>query len=80
MKHSNIIENDRIIELNQILRLADLAKFAKFKPLPNENDLSMKNAFSLIENTIPEIEEHEEENQIQAENELLESVNSKKDV
>jgi hypothetical protein len=83
MKHSNFVEKNRIIELNQILRLGDLAKFAKFKPLPDENDLSLKNAFSVVENTIPEVvdsTDNTEEMQINTDNLLKESVNSKKEV
>ena len=82
IKHSNIIEKERFLELNQILVLGDLAKFAKFKPLPDENDLSLKNAFSIVENTIPEVEESEdivEEKQKDADFELSESVNSKRE-
>lgn len=39
--------------LKQILTTADLVKFAKFQPLPDENGLSMKNAFEFIEQTKP---------------------------
>jgi hypothetical protein len=38
-------------KLNQILVLADLVKFAKEKPLANENDMSLINAIEFIENT-----------------------------
>jgi hypothetical protein len=41
------------IVLMQILTTADLVKFAKFQPLPDENSLSMKNAFQFIEMTKP---------------------------
>jgi hypothetical protein len=41
------------IVLMQILATADLVKFAKFQPLPDENSLSMKNAFQFIEMTKP---------------------------
>ncbi len=83
LKYSNIIEKDRIKELSQVLRLADLAKFAKFKPLADENDLSLKNAFSIVENTIIEEEElinNVEESQLVEENELMDTVNSKKGI
>ena len=63
--------------------LGDLAKFAKFKPLPDENDLSLKNAFIIVEKTIPKIENSEdivEEKQIDADIELNERVNSKSEV
>ncbi len=37
--------------LKQILKLADLVKFAKYKPLPDENDLSLMNAYLYINQT-----------------------------
>jgi hypothetical protein len=40
--------------LKQVLKLADLAKFAKFTPLPNENDLSYVNSRLFISQTQPE--------------------------
>lgn len=39
--------------LKQILSVADLVKFAKVKPLPNENDLSMTNGIFFVEQTRP---------------------------
>lgn len=37
--------------LKQILTTADLVKFAKYKPLMNENDLSMDNAYLFVDKT-----------------------------
>lgn len=37
--------------LEQLLSTADLVKFAKWSPLPNDNDLYFKNAKDFIENT-----------------------------
>jgi len=37
--------------LNQILRLADLVKFAKYIPMANEDDLSMMNAYLFVNQT-----------------------------
>lgn len=37
--------------LKQILSTADLVKFAKYKPYPDENDLSMVNAFFFVNQT-----------------------------
>ena len=37
--------------LKQILILADFVKFAKYKPLPDENELSMMNAYLFVNNT-----------------------------
>ena len=40
--------------LYRVLKLADLVKFAKFKPLPNENELSYMNARLFVSQTQPE--------------------------
>ncbi len=37
--------------LNQILKLADLVKFAKWNPLPDEHELSLSNSFLFVEQT-----------------------------
>ncbi len=37
--------------LKQILQTADLVKFAKWQPLPDENDLSMMNAYLFVNQT-----------------------------
>lgn len=39
--------------LNHILTTADLVKFAKHQPLPDENSLSLKNALEFVERTKP---------------------------
>lgn len=47
--------NDRTAydTLRQILQLADFVKFAKLHPLPDENDLSMSNAYLFVDQTKP---------------------------
>lgn len=37
--------------LKQILKLSDLVKFAKYRPLPDENDLSLVNSFLFVNQT-----------------------------
>jgi len=37
--------------LTQVLKLADLVKFAKYTPMPNENDLSLVNAYLFVNQT-----------------------------
>lgn len=50
-----------IDSLKQILKLADLVKFAKYKPLPDENDLSLMNAYLYVNQTkIEEVKTPEE--------------------
>ena len=43
--------SDTIFTLKSILDLADMVKFAKYNPLPDEHSTSMKNAFSFVEMT-----------------------------
>ncbi|ASU35085.1 BatD family protein [Mucilaginibacter xinganensis] len=42
------IANEYRVKLNQVLILADLVKFAKEKPLPVDNELSIENALSFV--------------------------------
>ncbi|MDR0412462.1 MAG: hypothetical protein LBH61_01470 [Dysgonamonadaceae bacterium] len=39
--------------LKQLLLLADLVKFAKYRPVPEENELSIRNAYLFVDSTIP---------------------------
>ena len=57
---SQIMESLRYVDLpdenvpdkaRQVLELADLVKFAKFEPLPDENDLSLMNAYFFVNQT-----------------------------
>jgi hypothetical protein len=50
-KNSNRTVCDK---LRQILRLADFVKFAKLHPLPDENNLSLSNAYEFVNQTKPE--------------------------
>jgi len=51
VQNNAILDKEQLLQLKQILSTADMAKFAKAKPLANENDLALKNAFELIEKT-----------------------------
>ncbi len=53
------IESKNFEILKQILTLADYVKFAKSEPLPDENDMSLKNAFYFIDNTMVKITKDE---------------------
>jgi len=67
--NEDIMHKDLIADLKVILERADLAKFAKFQPLPDENELSLKYAYRIIEKTVVEETEKEvpEEEQEQIE-------------
>lgn len=40
-------------QLDEILDLADLVKFAKYEPLPDENDMTIKRAIDFVNDTTP---------------------------
>ena len=40
-------------KLKQLLSLADMVKFAKAKPIVSEHELSLKNAYDFVRETIP---------------------------
>lgn len=46
-------EPDAVDTLKSLFTLSDLVKFAKANPLPNENEVSMLNAYQFINNTKP---------------------------
>ena len=58
------IETDQYENLRRMFLFADIAKFAKQKPLQNENDLSMQNIIEFVEKTTHE--EREEVNSQQS--------------
>ncbi len=47
---SGISTDDRDL-LRKVLQMTDMVKFAKFEPLPDENDLAMKNAVAFVTRT-----------------------------
>jgi len=59
--------------LKQILILADFVKFAKYRSLPDENELSMSNAYLFVDNTKPEElpEEKKEQSETNKEKETI---------
>lgn len=48
------LDEDTFAKLRQMLQLADMVKFAKAQPLPNENELSMNNAIEFVQITKPD--------------------------
>lgn len=51
-KIKRISDTDSVYDnLKQILQLADFVKFAKYQPLPDENELSMMNAYLFVNQT-----------------------------
>ncbi len=50
-RQDKLAEQETINILSYVLENGDLAKFAKYKPLPDENDKSLKNAYLIVEKT-----------------------------
>jgi len=49
------LPNEKLISgMEIVLEIADLAKFAKFEPLPDENNNCLIEAFNFVEETMPE--------------------------
>lgn len=73
----NIQQNKFNIEdiktLKNILFIADLVKFAKSKPLPNENEMFLKHAVEFVENSKPDEDTDNEHNNVKK----TEEVNKK---
>jgi len=45
------INGDSLDQLQHILSLADLVKFAKYNPLPDDNNLTLTNAYFFVNQT-----------------------------
>lgn len=62
-----IIEESRLKELKKVLELADMAKFAKARPMAADNELSFNLALNFIKSTAPAPKEQRNGNQQVAE-------------
>jgi hypothetical protein len=64
--------------LKDILELADLVKFAKLTPLPDDNHLSLNNAYQFVQLTkIEEAAEPEKKAEVKSEKELIVDLSEK---
>lgn len=57
LKKEDSIDKECHKNLQQLLLTADLVKFAKMQPLPDENDLSLMNAFFFVNQTKIELQQ-----------------------
>ena len=49
-------QKDLFEQLRKMLSLADLVKFAKWTATPDENELSLRNAYTFVKETTPQVE------------------------
>jgi hypothetical protein len=50
-QNKNMVDDGTLDQLQQILSLADLVKFAKYTPLPDDNNLVLDNAYTFVNRT-----------------------------
>jgi len=63
--------------LKKVLELSDLVKFAKYVPLPNDNEVSLLNAYLFVNQTkIEELPNPEEETSVEKKNGTVDNENS----
>lgn len=55
LKTFDIIEKPLLTNLSEMFKLADLVKFAKMEPDPNENENSWTVAYDFVKNTMPAV-------------------------
>lgn len=68
----NSIEYDM---LNELLNLADMVKFAKGQPLPDENNKHLNNAYKFVEITTPKPTDEEEDESLDQQIDILTEEN-----
>ncbi len=76
--NNKLIDDDSFEKLKQILTLADFVKFAKLKPLPDENESSLNNAYQFVLKTkkVVDLSNPEKEN-IKDKSEIINDKNEK---
>lgn len=70
LENLNEISKDSLSKLRQLLELGDAVKFAKYKALQNENDLSIENAFGFVNDTKEKEEPNSDAKKLEAEIEV----------
>jgi hypothetical protein len=54
-QNSNLVDGKTLDQLQHILSLADLVKFAKYTPLPDDNNQTLINAYFFVNQTKKEV-------------------------
>ena len=57
----DLLKDKTFENLTQILKLADLVKFAKYKPLPDDDNMALVNSYFFVNETKKEEEKKAEE-------------------
>ncbi len=70
LKTVDISDKELLDKIEKVFTTSDFVKFAKFSPLPDENDLSLLNSVYFVNNTKLEIVENDEEESDSEEKEI----------
>ena len=73
----DVLSDKNFANLSQILQLADLVKFAKYQPLPDDDNLALVNAFFFVNDTKKEEPKKSEKPDDQDDDENVEEVEIK---
>ena len=73
----DLLSDKNFANLSQILQLADLVKFAKYQPLPDDDNLALVNAFFFVNDTKKEEPKKSEKPDDQDDDENVEEVEIK---
>ena len=65
----DLLKEKSIEKLSQMLKLADLVKFAKYKPLPDDDNMTLMNAYFFVNETKKEVVKKPEELEKESESE-----------
>lgn len=68
-QQKDLVDAKTLDQLQHILSLADLVKFAKYTPLPDDNNLTLMNAYFFVNQTKKEVVKAPEKQEVQAEDE-----------
>lgn len=68
-QQKELVDGKTLDQLQHILSLADLVKFAKYTPLPDDNNLTLMNAYFFVNQTKKEVVKAPEKQEVQAEEE-----------
>jgi len=65
LKKTDKIDGSLIKDIEKMLEISDLAKFAKYQPLPDENDYAWKKVYEFVITTMPKEEPENEKKKVE---------------
>ena len=78
LRHTGFEDNNLVNRLRKLFSLADLVKFAKAEPFPDENETSMLDSYLFVNNTKIEVVAEQPDSKVE-ENEVVSATDINKD-